>query len=427
MDERPKLTRGLHEILRSASAEEAAAPAQIPIIVRYSEHRVVLRHREAIRGARESYRYRLRPFVHMHATPEAIRTLEANPEVVKIYEDLPVYAYLDTSVAHIQAPRVWEGGFTGENVRIAIVDTGLDALHPDFSGRIVDVTDVTGEGPEDGNGHGTHCASAAAGSGAASGGRYRGVASGASIYSAKVLRSNGEGMMSDVMAGVEWAVAQGVQIVSLSLGGPGPCDGTDALSEMCDAAVEAGVVLCVAAGNDGPSAYTVGSPGCAQQVITIGASDEAGHVAGFSSRGPTSDGRPKPDVVLPGVDIVAARARGTAMGSPVNEHYTSASGTSMATPQAAGLCALLLQAEPGLTPAQIKERLMATAIDLGADMYAQGRGRADAWRAWQNEVSPEPGPPPSPPEPPGPTPGVGCLTAVLGMLFPKHHTRSGRP
>ena len=407
-DNHTKLTRGLMGNLDRAKNGE-----QVPIIVRYAPNRRVMRHRGPMDGVRESYNYRLRPFSHMHATAAAIQRLESDPDVVKIYEDRPVYAYLDTSVPIIQVPRLWDEGLTGEGVRIAIIDTGIDPEHPDFQGRIVETHDLTGEGPVDEHGHGTHCASIAAGSGAASGGKYRGVAPGASIYSAKVLRANGQGMMSDVMGGVDWAVDRGVQIISLSLGGPGPSDGRDALSEMCDAAVEEGIVLCIAAGNDGPNGYTVGSPGSARRVITIGASSDLDRVATFSSRGPTTDGRAKPDVVLPGVDIVAARAKDTAMGPVIDEHYTVASGTSMATPHAAGVCALLLQAEPSLSPEEIKASLMATAVDLGQDAYAQGKGRVDAWQARHTEVEP----PPGPPEPSPPTPGQGCLPLLLQLLF----------
>ena len=406
-----KLTRGLLRSLGKVGESE-----EVPVIVRYAPTRHAMRHREQIRGARESYHYRLRPFVLVHATPEAIRQLEADPEIVNIYEDLPVHACLDTSVPHIQAPRLWAEGLTGENVRIAIVDTGIDLEHPDLQGRIAATTDFTGEGPRDQHGHGTHCASIAAGSGAASEGKYRGVAPQATIYSAKVLRSNGVGMMSDVMAGIEWAVDQGVQIINLSLGGPGPSDGNDALSETCDAAVEEGVVVCVAAGNDGPAARTIGSPGSARKVITVGAATDSDLVASFSSRGPTADGRLKPDIVLPGVQVVAARAQDTSMGVIVDEHYTTAQGTSMSTPHAVGVCALLLQAEPDLTPQGIKSRLAGTAIDLGEDPYAQGSGRVDAWRARHVDV--EPTPEPSPPSPePGPTPGQGCLVALLQLLF----------
>ena len=398
------------------SLAETRAGDQVPVIVQYVPTRRVMRHHEALRGVRESYHYRLKPFVHMHATAEAIRSLELDAEVVRVFLDFPVRAYLDTSVPRIQAPRVWSEGLTGENVRIAILDTGLDVEHPDFRGRVADATDFTGEGPVDMHGHGTHVASIAAGSGEASNGVYRGVAPGATICAAKVLRADGMGMMSDVMAGIEWAVDKAVQAISLSLGGPGPCDGQDALSLMCAAAVDAGVVVCVAAGNDGPGGGTIGSPGCAEAVITIGATDSYDHVAGFSSRGPTSDGRVKPDVVLPGTDIIAARARDTTMGRAINEHYVVASGTSMATPHASGVCALLLQAEPDLTPAMVKQRIMSTTRGLGESPYAQGRGCVDAWRAYQNEESPVPEPSPDPPAP-GPSPGQGCLTAVVKLLF----------
>ena len=417
-DSHPKLTRGLVERLSAAPGAD-----QIPIIVGYVPQRRLLRHRGVVRGVREVYRFRLKPFVHMYATPEAIARLETDPEVVRVYEDLPVHAYLEQSVPHIGVPRLWDEQLTGESVRIAVVDTGIDASHPDFQGRIGNTVDLTGEGPDDGNGHGSHCASTAAGSGAASEGRYRGVAPGATIYAAKVLTSDGNGMMSDVMAGIEWSVDQGVQIISLSLGGPGPCDGTDALCQMCDAAVDAGLVLCVAGGNDGPSPGTIGTPGGAHRVITVGAADNTDQMAGFSSRGPCGDGRAKPDVVLPGVDIVAARARGTALGLPVGPHYTSASGTSMATPHAAGVCALLLQRQPSLRPEESKARLMSTAVDIGQSPHTQGSGRVDAWRAAHPEAPPEPPPPPPRPPGTGPRPGQGCATALLGLLFRRRGER----
>ena len=387
----------------------------LPIIVRYTPDRRIVRSTEGIVGVQHVHSYHLRPFAHMMATRRAIQRLADNPDVVRIYEDLPVYALLDASAPHIGAPRLWDEGFTGEGARMAIIDTGIDADHPDFAGRIAAITDFTGEGPGDENGHGTHCASIAAGSGAASDGKYRGMAPAATIYVAKALRANGQGMMSTVMAGVEWAVDQGVHIISLSLGGPGPGDGSDALSEICNAAVGEGVTVVVAAGNDGPNGYTIGSPGCANDVITIGACSDDDRIAPFSSRGPTTDGRVKPDVVLPGVDIVAARAGGTTLGTIVDEWYVSASGTSMATPHAAGVCALLLQAHPGLTPAQIKARLMGTAIDLGAVPYAQGKGRVDAWNACHTNVEPLPEPPPG--ATPLPAPPQGCLPGMLRVLL----------
>jgi serine protease AprX len=383
----------------------------IPIIVRYSP--VVSKDWAIQRDLEVRHTYQLIPAVATRVTQARLEELTDDPDVELIWPDLEVHTMLDRSVPIIRAPLVWDAGDTGQGVKVAVVDTGIDPEHADFAGRIVAVTDFTGEGTADNNGHGTHVAGIIAGSGAASDGQYRGVAPGASLMAAKVLKGDGTGLMSDVMAGIEWAVQQGAQVINLSLGGPPtPCDGSDALSATCDAAVQAGVVVCVAAGNSGPSARSVGSPGCARQVITVGAAvaspTDYDTIADFSSRGPTADGRVKPDVALPGVDIAAARARGTSMGRPINDFYTQASGTSMATPHASGVAALILQKEPGLTPAQVKERMTRAARDMGLDPNVQGRGRVDAYAAYLGEAG-EPLPPPPPP------PGSGCLP-VLVML-----------
>jgi subtilisin family serine protease len=398
--------------------------SQIPVIVRYTPDRVVMRHKgPSMRGVSESYNYRLAPLVHMHATPEAIRNLEQDTEIVRIYRDLPVRALMDSALAVVHAPEVIKLGWDGAGVRIAIIDTGIDPEHPDFSGRIAQMADLVGEGPVDQNGHGTHCAGVALGSGSASGGRYRGAAPGALLYSAKVLHRSGQGMMSDVMAGIEWAVEQQVHVISLSLGGPGPSDGHDALSDICDAAVASGVIVCVAAGNDGPGSFTVGAPGAARRVITVGASTDGDTVAPFSSRGPTADNRVKPDLVAPGHLITAARAADTTLGTTVDAYYTECSGTSMSTPLVAGICALLLQAEPNLTPDEVKARLMTTAVDLGEHPCVQGQGRVDALRVIRNQAGDQPAPGDPGETPPGEAPvGNGCLTAVTGLF----HRRSSR-
>lgn len=369
--------------------------------------------------------------------------LTDDPNVAVVWADLPVYALLDVSVPLIHTPDVWEMGYTGSGVRVAIVDTGVDAQHPDLVGRVVDEKDFTGEGAGDGNGHGTHVAGIVAGSGAASDGKYRGVAPDALILSARVLGSGGSGQQSWVMAGIEWAVERGVKVINMSLGGPPePGDGTDALSAQVDAAVRAGVVCCVAAGNSGRSGNsTVGSPGAAREAITIGATvGDPSHgwdeITDFSSRGPTADGRLKPDVCLPGFNIVAARGQGTSMGRPVDDHYTSASGTSMATPHAAGAVALLLQAEPDLTPAQVKDRMLRAAQDMGQEPNWQGRGRENVLALARGQTAeplpkkvpaptPEPPPPTPPPTPepppppptPTPTPPQGCLPVFLVNLL----------
>jgi len=356
----------------------------------------------------------------MTVPPETLQTLTENDDVEYVWADLPVHTCLDVSVPHIAASAVWAAGFDGTGVKLAVVDTGIDPNHADFSGRIMARKNFAGGSDDDENGHGTHVAGIAAGTGAASSGKYRGVASGAQLYIAKVLDKNGSGSMSGVMAGIEWAVGQGAQVINLSLGGSGPCNGSDALSAMCDAAVtQAGVMVCVAAGNAGPGASTVGSPGCAKQVLTVGASDDNDHITGFSSRGPTSDGRVKPDIVFPGYGIVAPQAAGTQLGQVIAPGYISLNGTSMATPHASGTACLLLQAKPNLTPTQIKSALRNTAVDLGQPANAQGSGRSDVFKAYKAATGSTPLPDPTPT--PGPTPppnqNKGCLPGSLAKLF----------
>ncbi len=391
-----------HSLLRDMKTKPA--DAQIPVIVKYGKfHKRPLE--TLLAGTRPSRTFRIIHAAALTTTPKVIESLSRDPDVERIWPDLPVRVCLDASVPLIGAPQVWEAGYTGKGVKIAILDTGIDPYHPDFAGRIAAAADFTGEGPQDQDGHGTHVAGIAAGSGRASKRRYRGLAPEASLYIAKVLGREGAGLMSDVMAGIEWAVEQEVDIINLSLGGAPPCDGTDALSETCDVAVEKGYVVCVAAGNGGPAPYTIGPPGCAKQVITVGASTDQDEVADFSSRGPTTDGRIKPDILLPGASIISCRAKDTSLGNPVGENYTELSGSSMATPHASGIAALVLQARPELTPAQLKALLMETALDLGLSPNDQGAGRADAYAAYLEEltpVTPSPG-------------GKGCLLRLLGL------------
>ena len=394
------------------SVQAAAAEEGIRVIVKYRRgiSTEAIRARAVPLGGQVTHLYRRIPARAMTLRAGDIAAYAKDDDVERVWPDLPVHTWLDDSVPLLEVPRVWAASGRGAGVKVAIVDTGIDMDHPDFAGRIQATRDFTGKGSAaDGHGHGTHVASIAAGSGAASGSRYVGVAPAALLYVAKVLTDEGGGMMSDVMAGIEWAVDEGAQVINLSLGAPGPGDGDDALSVLCDAAVEEGVVVCAAAGNSGPGAGTVGPPGVARLVITVGASNKSDGMASFSSRGPTSDGRTKPDVVFPGVGIVAARAAGTSMGTPVDARYTSASGTSMATPHATGAVALLLEAYSSLAPADVKDVLMRTAKDLGLDGNTQGAGRSQVYNAYASLQ------PVEPPEPPTP-PGDGCLIRIMRAL-----------
>jgi subtilisin family serine protease len=390
-----------------------AAPDQrVRVILRYRQRLPALVTRSA---SMRMHTYTLLPMVALEVNAHDLRLLAESDETEQIWLDLPVHIFLDASIPLIGVPQVWADAIRGRGIVVAVVDTGVDASHPDLLGRVTLTQDFSGQGFVDNHGHGTHVAGIVAGNGVASNGLYTGVAPEASIIAAKVLRGDGSGSMSDVMAGVDWAAQNGAQVINLSLGADENGDGNDALSQICDAAVARGVVVCVAAGNAGPGPSTLGTPGCARDVITVGASDQSDNVAGFSSRGPTTDNRVKPDLCFPGVAIAACRAAGTSMGQTINDYYTAASGTSMATPHCAGACALLLQADPTRTPQAIKELLMGSAKDLQTDIYAQGSGRAQVNEAYLGNTTPKP------PEPPPPS-GDGCALALrrmadLGRLF----------
>ncbi|MBO4204402.1 S8 family peptidase, partial [Micromonospora echinofusca] len=291
---------------------------------------------------------------------------------------------LDTSIAQIGAPTAWQRGYDGSGVTVAVLDTGIDANHPDVAGKIVDQVDFTGNpaGAKDGHGHGTHVAATIAGTGTASGGARKGVAPGARVVVGKVCSDGGSCPTDAIIAGMEWAARSEARIINMSLGSA-PTDGTDPMSQALNSlSLSTGRLFVVAAGNAGPNSGTVGAPGAADEALTVAAVDKDDKMAGFSSRGPRlGDDAAKPDISAPGVGIVAARAAGTAMGTVVDEHYTAANGTSMATPHVAGAAAIIAQKHPDLAGNEIKAFLMSTATDLGHDLYAQGVGRVDLVRA----------------------------------------------
>ncbi len=306
-----------------------------------------------------------------------------NQGIAQVRLDRKVRVTLDKSTARVGAPSAWSGGWTGKGTTVAVVDTGIDENHPDLAGKTVASADFSGEGDVvDRHGHGTHVASIVAGTGAASGGRYKGVAPDANLVVAKVFDASGEGDTAQVMAGVDWAVAQGAKIVNLSLGA-GVSDGADPMSEQIDSlSAKSGTLFVVAAGNSGPGDRTVTTPGAATSALTVGAVDREDKIAWFSSRGPRlRDASVKPEITAPGVGIVAARAADTTLGEPVDASYTAASGTSMATPHVAGAAAILLQQRPELTGQALKNTLVTTAKDVGLRWFEQGAGLLDVARA----------------------------------------------
>ncbi|MGH3681212.1 MAG: S8 family peptidase, partial [Natronosporangium sp.] len=323
--------------------------------------------------------------------------LARSSDAGKVWLDEPVQVSLDESVPLVGAPAAWAAGYDGTGLTVAVLDTGIDADHPDLAGKVVAAENFSelSDTPDDRFGHGTHVAGIVAGTGAASGGTYRGVAPGAELMNGKVLGDGGSGFASDIIDGMEWAAAGGADVINMSLGGEAT-DGTDPLSQAVNSlTAQHDVLFVIAAGNRGfLGDGSVGAPGAADAALTVGSVDKSEQLAFDSSRGPRiGDWAIKPDLTAPGVGIAAARAAGTALGPIVAEHYTRISGTSMATPHVAGAAAILLQQDPDLGAGQLKAALATTAVpNDGLEIYQQGGGRLDLAAAVSTPVLASPSP-----------------------------------
>lgn len=295
--------------------------------------------------------------------------------VEKIWLDGKAETTLDRSTAQIGAPEAWAAGFEGKGATVAVLDTGIDASHPDVADQVDGAQSfVPGEeATSDVHGHGTHVASTVLGTGSASEGLYKGVAPGADLLVGKVLDNAGYGQDSWIIAGMEWGAAN-ADIVSMSLGDSSLNDGTDPMAQALNAlSEETGALFVVAAGNSYAEG-SLGSPGTADAALTVGAVDDEDVRADFSSYGPrVGDHAIKPDLTAPGVGIVAARSQQAAGQG----WYRSMNGTSMATPHVAGAAAILKGAHPDLTGEQLKNALVSSAADIDAPAYQVGTGRLD--------------------------------------------------
>ncbi|MBX6750136.1 MAG: S8 family serine peptidase [Micromonosporaceae bacterium] len=311
--------------------------------------------------------------------------------VEKVWLDGRHKVALAESVPLINAPAAWAAGLDGTGVRVAVLDTGIDLTHPDLTGKVVARVNLT-QGYEDDldrSGHGTHVASILAGSGAASGGQYRGVAPGVELLDVKVCVLDGCAE-SWLIAGMHWAVENGAQIVNVSVGGldrPGLDPVEQAVNEL---SATHGALFVISAGNAGPRPGTITSPGVAAAALTVGSLESVGVVDLYSSRGPATDGTLKPDILAPGVDITAARSKDGMNGAP-GEQYVTESGTSAAAPHVAGAAAILKQKNPQWTGEQIKAALMASAVPFAtAGVFDQGAGLVDVQRALSQTVVADP-------------------------------------
>ena len=327
-----------------------------------------------------------------------ITALARTPGVFRIEEDFQVTINMDSARHDFGVERAYvDYEVNGNGCVICVVDTGVSPTHPQLDSKVpVPFYDAINglTSAYDDHGHGTHVASIAAGDGAgpSPAAQYHGVAPAARIYAAKVLDSSGSGTDSQVIAGIQWCVNQGVDIISMSLGSDAASDGLDSLSQTVNAAVASGKIVVVAAGNAGDATETVGAPGAAENAITVGAVAEwsapvgaANHsdgvyLAPFSSRGPTLAVPEviKPDIVAPGVSIMAANAS--------TNGYIAYSGTSMATPFISGAVALGLQRRKessmsSLSPLQVRGLLESSALDRGP------QGKDNDWGAGLVDVA----------------------------------------
>jgi subtilisin family serine protease len=426
-------------------------------LIRHQARKTIERARVIVHGTDHDLdllaaRHRLQVVKRMHGSAVVLvnsaelSDLSRDGNVDHLSGDLPVHSSTVISDASTAADQTRAGnalllgllgipGVDGQGIGVAVVDSGITP-HSALGQRVVaNVSFVTGD-PQvtDAFGHGTHVAGIIAGNPAPANGvtpRYAGgIAPGAKLVNVRVLGADGAGFTSDVMAGIDWVVANrqlyNIRVINLSLGHPVTegCS-TDPLCEAVNQAVQAGIVVVVSAGNTGaaPDGRTVlggiSSPGNSPYAITVGAlktwetvdrSDDT--VAAFSSRGPTAyDLAVKPDIAAPGTKIVSLEASGASLpttypsihvAGSANNAYMYLSGTSMAAPMVSGGVALLLQGSPNLSPAQVKFALQngATAMPDGGLMGA-GTGSVNFWASRQIAVD-------------GPSQGSATIAPPLG-------------
>jgi len=294
---------------------------------------------------------------------------------------------LDWGVDDVDAEEVWggaedavdviPGNVAGQGVKVAIIDTGIDYTHPDLDDVYAGGYDFVANDndPKDENGHGTHCAGIVAAEDNGEG--VIGVAPKTAIYAVRSLDAYGSGSISDIVAGIDWCIDNGMDVISMSLGGSSS-DST--LEDAVNRAYNAGIVVVAASGNDGQRAISY--PAKYANAIAVGAIDSNHNLASFSNYGPEQE------VVAPGVDIYSTMPTYTVTLNywwygGHSKNYDEMSGTSMATPMVAGVCALILSANPNLSPGEVRTILHDTAVDLGPAGWDEqyGYGNVDALAA----------------------------------------------
>lgn len=328
-----------------------------------------------------------------------IKTLEG---LISVEVDTHITAQMNRVSDIIECSFAHEQGYFGRGVGVAVVDTGI-ALHKDFvegGNRVIAFVDFISRKAEayDDNGHGTHVAGIIGGSGYSSKGKYMGIAPECNFIGVKVLDQRGDGNISDVLAGLQWIIDNrkkyNIRIVNISVGTSAKdnLDENSLLVQGVNAVWDSGIVVVVAAGNNGPGPMSISTPGISRKVITVGSSDDnvavevfgSNRTKDYSGRGPTPFCIKKPDIVAPGSNIIScnisrytARNKSADLSLSAADNpmmYTIKSGTSMATPVVSGAIALLLSAQPELSNREVKLRLRGCAVDLGQHWEKQGWG-----------------------------------------------------
>lgn len=336
------------------------------------------------------------PLIHAYAVEipsEKLKDMASSEVVEYVSDDVKMNSLLNVAAQVTGSRLANDTGFTGKGIGIAVLDTGIYP-HNDFTkpvNRIAAFKDFINnrEQPYDDNGHGTFVAGVAAGNGYMSNGKYTGIAPKANIISIKVMDEDGSGNSSDIIAGMQWAVDHqkeyNIRVMCLSLGSKAEDNRFDPLVAAVEAVWKKGIVVVAAAGNSGPERNTITTPGISTAIITVGAVDDKRTVdtkddtiPKFSSRGPALGRLAKPDIVAPGVDINAPNAdKNYTSGSKIRsskDSYRTMSGTSVSAPVVAGIAALMLEKNPDLKPAEVKQAMMDNAVKINAGKYDQGKG-----------------------------------------------------
>lgn len=312
--------------------------------------------------------------------------------VISLEMDTHITAQMNRVSKIIEGDFAYRRGIYGKGIGVAFIDTGI-SHHRDFidgnKSRIVAFKDFVNQKnePYDDNGHGTHIGGILGGSGFSSRNRYMGVAPACNLIPVKVLDHKGDGNISDVLAGLQWIIDHkekyNIRIVNISVGTPSK-DNDDEKSLLVlgvNALWDSGLVVVVAAGNNGPNPKSISTPGISRKVITVGSFDDdiqvrvsGGKAKDYSGRGPTHSCIKKPDIVAPGSNIISCCGKTDVNHKHFTPQYTIKSGTSMATPIVSGAVALLLSAYPYYTNKDVKIKLKESARDIGQSREKQGWG-----------------------------------------------------